>query len=137
MVLLCGGNDLETNGPATVVKDYDELIKKVKRHAPKAASQCLHDISQTQRYGASHQHREGQQFAFKSDHSTTMCTAVFTKTVSYFVERGSNVYACLLDVSKAFDSAFWKMIYTVAEKENACSRYSVVARQLFEAVNVC
>ena len=43
------------------------------------------------------------QFAFKKHHSTVLCTAILLETVSYFKERTSNVYSCLLDASKAFD----------------------------------
>ena len=43
------------------------------------------------------------QYAFKEGHSTVMCTAVPKEIVAIHNARGSNVYACLLDVSKAFD----------------------------------
>ena len=43
------------------------------------------------------------QFAFKKHHSTVLCTAILLETVSYFKERNSNVYSCLLDATKAFD----------------------------------
>ena len=32
-----------------------------------------------------------------------MCTWMAMETVSYFLERGTNVYACSMDYSKAFD----------------------------------
>ena len=40
------------------------------------------------------------QFAFKKHHSTVLCTAMLLETVSYFKERNSNVYSCLLDVAR-------------------------------------
>ena len=43
------------------------------------------------------------QFAFKEEHSTTMCTSVIKEVISYYNSRDSNVYACCLDASKAFD----------------------------------
>ena len=43
------------------------------------------------------------QFGFKQEHSTTMCTFLVKETVNYFNARGSPVYACFLDASKAFD----------------------------------
>ena len=36
VVVLCGGNDLDTMSPATVVKNYDAMIHDIKRHAPSA-----------------------------------------------------------------------------------------------------
>ena len=58
-------------------------------------------------------HTSDLQFSFKSEHSTNMCTAVFTETVSYFVDRGSNVYACLLDASKAFDRVHYGKLFSL------------------------
>ena len=43
------------------------------------------------------------QFGFKKNHSTVLCTSVLLGTVSYFTQRNSDVYACMLDASKAFD----------------------------------
>jgi len=45
----------------------------------------------------------GLQFAYKSEHSTTQCTWVAKEVVSYYNNRGSDVHACVLDCSKAFD----------------------------------
>lgn len=43
------------------------------------------------------------QYAFKERHSTVMCCMVLKDVTTYYVNRGSNVFACLLDASKAFD----------------------------------
>ena len=43
------------------------------------------------------------QFSFKSDHSTNMCTTVVKEVASYYNARGSDIYVCMLDASKAFD----------------------------------
>ena len=48
-------------------------------------------------------HTSDLQFAFKEEHSTTMCTSVIKEVIAHYNSRGSNVYACLLDASKAFD----------------------------------
>ena len=58
-------------------------------------------------------HTSDLQFAFKRDHSTVLCTAVLLKTVSHFTEGGSNVYACLLDASKAFDKVNYGKLFTL------------------------
>ena len=44
------------------------------------------------------------QFAYQSGVSTTMCTWVAVETISYFLRNGSDVYTCLMDMSKAFDT---------------------------------
>ena len=43
------------------------------------------------------------QFGFESNSSTTLCTWAVTETVNFFTNRGSTVYACFLDLKKAFD----------------------------------
>ena len=63
------------------------------------------------------------QFAFKSEHSTTLCTAVLTETVNYFVERNSNVYACLLDASKAFDKVHFGKLFMLLLNRNMPAVY--------------
>ena len=43
------------------------------------------------------------QFGFKQGSSTTLCATVFKNVVSKYIHRGSPVFSCLLDASKAFD----------------------------------
>ncbi len=43
------------------------------------------------------------QFAFQAGMSTTQCTWVAREIFSYYNNKGSDVYCCLLDCSKAFD----------------------------------
>lgn len=61
---------------------------------------------------------ENLQFGFQKNSSTSMCTWMFLETVNYFTNRGSPVYACLLDLTKAFDTVkhdklFRKLIHKV------------------------
>ena len=43
------------------------------------------------------------QFGFLKGSSTTLATWTLKETINYFVNRGSPVYLCLLDLTKAFD----------------------------------
>ena len=43
------------------------------------------------------------QFGFQRGKSTTLCTWAVSETVNYFRNRGSPVFLCLLDLTKAFD----------------------------------
>ena len=43
------------------------------------------------------------QFGFQKKNSTTMCTWTVIETINYFNNRNSPVFACFLDLSKAFD----------------------------------
>lgn len=44
------------------------------------------------------------QFAYQSEVSTSMCTWTAIETINYFRRNGSDVYSCLMDMSKAFDT---------------------------------
>ena len=44
------------------------------------------------------------QFGFLKHSSTTMCTWTLNEVTNYFTNRGSPVYICLLDMTKAFDN---------------------------------
>ena len=44
------------------------------------------------------------QFGFKPGHSTTLCTGTLKAVVNCYIKRSSNVYVCLIDASKAFDT---------------------------------
>ena len=43
------------------------------------------------------------QFAYKTKHSTSMCTTMVKEVIKYYLEHQSDVYACFIDASKAFD----------------------------------
>ena len=42
------------------------------------------------------------QFGFKNM-STTMCSLIYKEVIGHYLTNGSNVYSCLLDITKAFD----------------------------------
>ena len=60
------------------------------------------------------------QFAFKKCHSTNICTALVKEVVSYCNERNTNVYACLLDATEAFD----------------CLRYDKLFQSINQSINL-
>ena len=43
------------------------------------------------------------QFGFQAGKSTTLCSWAVMETINYFTNRGSPVFVCLLDLTKAFD----------------------------------
>jgi len=50
------------------------------------------------------------QFGFKTGHSTALCTSTLKRTVDYYLNRGSYVFACYIDFTKAFDKVnYWKL----------------------------
>jgi hypothetical protein len=52
------------------------------------------------------------QFAYKQNCSTTQCTWVASETIHYYKNCKSDVFACLLDCSKAFDKIRYDILFT-------------------------
>ena len=72
-------------------------------------------------------HSSENQFAFKHEHSTVICTTVFKETVQYYRNRNSNVYACLVDATKAFDYLKFGKLEILLKTKLPC----IVIRTLF------
>ena len=52
-----------------------------------------------------------QQFGFQKNCSTTFCTFTVKETVNYFLNRDTPVYACFLDMTKAFDLINYQKLF--------------------------
>jgi len=58
----------------------------------------------------SHSEYDSYQFGFKAGHSTGQCTNVSKNVVEYYTSRGSYVFTCFIDFTKAFDRvSYWKL----------------------------
>ena len=68
------------------------------------------------------------QFAYKAKSSTTQCTWVAREVASYYKSNGSEVFACLLDCSKAFDKIRYEILFPKLLKKGVPP---VVVRYLF------
>jgi len=50
------------------------------------------------------------QFGFKRQHSTTLCAGIVKQFIEYYISRGSHVFTCFVDFSKAFDKVnYWTL----------------------------
>ena len=58
------------------------------------------------------------QFGFQEKSSTTMCTFAVTAVIDYYNRAGSTVYACAMDMSKAFDMVEWKSLFLELDKRD-------------------
>ena len=56
------------------------------------------------------------QFAYQAGCSTMMCTWSVVETISYFMRNGSNVYACCMDMTKAFDLLKHSILFSKLDK---------------------
>ena len=92
------------------------------------------------------------QFGFQQNTSANMCTSLVVETIDYFQRNGSEVYACVMDLSKAFDrikhsALFWKLLkkgmppvyvrllLVMYEKQNANVRWNNVLSETFSMNN--
>ena len=58
------------------------------------------------------------QFAFKKCHSTVICTALVKDVVKHFNGINTNVHACLLDATKAFDCVRYDKLFELLLKKD-------------------
>ena len=53
------------------------------------------------------------QFGFKPGFCTDLCTGVLKNVVSSYIHKGSRVYSCFLDASKAFDRVNHDLLFNI------------------------
>lgn len=76
------------------------------------------------------------QFSYQSNVSTSMCTWMAVETISYFLRNGSEVYTCMMDMSKAFDTVKHSVLFeTLLEQGMPCIivRYLLICYQMQQA----
>jgi len=91
---------------------------------------------------------DAYQFGFTAGCSTSLCTSILKRTVDYYTHRGSHVFACFIDFSKAFDRvSYWKLFHKLLDdnvdvgivrvlafwysKQQACIRWHGCLSQFF------
>ena len=76
------------------------------------------------------------QFAFKKAHSTVLCTSVVKDTVAHYMSKGTDVYCCLLDASKAFDKIHFGKLFTLLLKRNIPSPFVRILLDMYRRQEV-
>ena len=57
-----------------------------------------------------------------------MCTNILKKAVEYYSSRGSRVFVCFVDFSKAFDKVnYWKLFNKLLDDNIDCNIISLLA----------
>jgi hypothetical protein len=64
-----------------------------------------------------------QQFGYKKNLSSHICSWVLKEVVRYFLLRGSFVYACFVDCSKAFDNVNYAKLFRLLVQRGVDQSY--------------
>ena len=68
------------------------------------------------------------QFGFSPGLSTGICTNTFKRCIEYYTQRGSHVFTCFVDFSKAFDTiSYWKLFSKLLDDQVSCEIVSLLA----------
>ena len=57
------------------------------------------------------------QFGFQAGASTTMCSWTATTVIEHYNQGGCPVYACAMDLSKAFDLVEWISMFKLLQEK--------------------
>ncbi|XP_052758207.1 uncharacterized protein LOC128202323 [Galleria mellonella] len=69
-----------------------------------------------------HLHLHDAQFGFRPGLSTELAVLSLKHTVQYYTSRQTPVFACFLDLSKAFDLVSYDILWEKLKDNNVCSR---------------
>ena len=76
------------------------------------------------------------QFSFKAQHSTVMCTCAVKEIAAHYNEKGSNVYVCMLDASKAFDKVNFVKSFSLLIDRNIPGVFLRIIMDLYTRQNL-
>ena len=68
------------------------------------------------------------QFGSKQNHSTVMCSLVYYEIIHHYLCNNSNLYSCLLDSSKAFDSVNYGTIFNILLSKCSLLHNTIIIR---------
>ena len=60
------------------------------------------------------------QFAYKNKYSTTLCSFLVVETIQYYNNNGTNVFALLMDATKAFDRVKYSKLFSILKSRKVC-----------------
>ena len=69
------------------------------------------------------------QFGYQAKTSTAMCTWAVTAVIEHFNKNGANIYACSMDMSKAFDMVHWCKLFAELRERNVAPILYIYSEQ--------
>ena len=76
------------------------------------------------------------QFGFQAETSTTMCSWTATTVIEHYNRQGVPVYACAMDLSKAFDLVEWPSLFDLLRERKEFILFFYVSLCLFMQINL-
>lgn len=113
--------DLTMTTVLPLIKNKSADLSDVNNYRAIAISSCFSKILETVILECFQLHDtfdDCYQFGFRKNHSTTLSYGVLKNVVDYYRHRGSYVFACFLDLSKAFDSVNHKTLFRTVKELN-------------------
>ena len=83
----------------------------------------LLDVIILNRYSSTHLATSAMQFAYKAKHSTSMCTTTMKEIVRCYWNKNTDVYACFVDATKAFDLVSFQKLFQLLLDRNLPSPF--------------
>ena len=103
-----------------ILKDKKGVITDKDNYRPIAITSVASKILELVllKHLSDHLNTQCNQFGFKSKHSTDMCIFTLKQIIEFYVSKGSPVYVCYLDASKAFDRiSHWSLFAKLIDRQ--------------------
>ena len=104
--------------------------------APNNVLMKLLDYIILKRFGYAFQTSDSQ-FAYKPEFSPSMCSYIASETIQYYMRGGHNVYAVLLDCSKAFDVVRYDELFHALISRGMCHLVARLILNLYTTTVYC
>lgn len=80
---------------------------------------------------------DDSQFGFKAGHSTTHAALLLKEIAKFYTDRGSPVYACFLDATKAFDRVCHEKLFALLVDKGISIQYVKVLINWYSTQQMC
>ena len=122
-----------------IVKDKTKNITDSKNYRPIAIASTMSKILEKCMLKRIQEHiyTEHNQFGFKQKHGTDLCNMVLKEAIRSYKSKGSSVFVCFMDASKAFDRVNHKKLFHMLLERNVPSHVVKMLAYWYKNQNIC